>query len=349
MSKVECPRLTTLVRSSGCASKLCQADLTDVLHRLLVIPNENVLVGLGPADDAGVFRLRDDLALVQTVDFFTPTVDEPYMFGQIAAANALSDVYAMGGVPRTALSIVCFPSGTLDLAVLVEIAQGGLDKMQEAGAAVLGGHTVQDQELKCGYAVTGVIDPRAIVTNAGARPGDSLVLTKPLGVGVIVTALKAGVVDEPGLARAQQSMATLNRSASKVMQEVGVSACTDVTGFSILGHAYSMALASGVGIRLHSRSLPCIEAARELVMEGFASVGLYTNREFVREHVTIAPDVPEDIELLLYDPQTSGGLLISVGEEKAGCLLERLLEEGVGDACVVGEVLEQPAGAIRVD
>lgn len=349
MSQVEGLRLTTLVRSSGCASKLCQADLTNVLRQLPIIPNENVLVGLGPADDAGVFRIQEDLALVQTVDFFTPIVDEPYMFGQIAAANSLSDVYAMGGIPKTALSVMGFPPDTLDLAVLVEIARGGLDKMQEAEVAVLGGHTVQDQELKCGYAVTGVISPGAIVKNAGAKPGDNLVLTKPLGVGIVVTALKAGMVSETALEKAQKSMATLNRSASKVMQEIGVNACTDVTGFSFLGHGYEMASTSGVGMRIDSTSLPCIEEAKELVMEGFASVGLYANRDFVRNYVEFSPDVPEEIELVLYDPQTSGGLLISVPEEKTSRLLERLEEEGVQVACVVGEVLEGPAGRIRVD
>jgi selenide,water dikinase len=287
------------------------------------IANPNVLVGFDTADDAGVYRLSDDLALVQTVDFFTPIVDDPFTFGAIAAANSLNDVYAMGGKPVSALSIVAFP-GNGDIQILSDIMRGGLEKMREAGCAVLGGHSVNDPEIKFGYAVTGTIHPNRIKANSGARPGDALVFTKRLGTGVIGTALKRGIATEESVSAATTSMLELNRAACEIMLRFDVHGCTDVTGFGFLGHAREMAVASGVTLEIHSRNVPLLPGAVAAVQAGAIPGGLNNNKEFVSCAVEIAGNIDPAVLELLYDPQTSGGLLIAVSDPDAAALLDAL-------------------------
>ena len=300
-------------------------------------------------DDAGVYKLTDELALIQTIDFFTPVVDDPYMFGQIAVANALSDVYAMGGKPLTAMNVVCFPTKALDISVLKDILRGGLDKMREAGVILVGGHSIDDTELKYGLSVTGTVHPEQVVTNAGAKAGDKLVLTKPLGTGIITTAAKARVAGEETVARVTRYMATLNKQASEIMQEVGAHAGTDITGFGLLGHTCQLAGNSQVGIKLYVASIPFFPEAEEFAKKGFCPGGLSRNREFYSRLVEIAPNIPHHVQDILYDPQTSGGLLISVAPEAAPRLLDRLHEAGVPEATIIGEVLDQPVGRVIVE
>jgi len=301
------------------------------------------------AEDAGVYKLTNELAIIQTLDFFTPIVDDPYVFGQIAAANALSDVYAMGGKPLTALNIVCFPQKTMDLSVLGEVLKGGLDKLHEAETILVGGHTIEDPELKYGLSLSGTIHPSKVILNNGARAGDKLILTKPLGTGIISTALKGGMASKEAVARITSSMATLNRKASELMQETGVNACTDVTGFGLLGHTAEMVADTEVGMIIHSTSVPFFPEAKELARQGLLPGGLHRNREFRKNMVEIATEVPEYLADIMYDPQTSGGLLISVSAEKATALLERLLEAGINNAAIIGEVVVEPKGKITVD
>jgi len=272
-------------------------------------------------DDAGVYKITDDLAIIQTIDFFTPIVDDPYAFGQIAATNALSDVYAMGGRPLTAMNVVCFPAKSLDISVLKNILRGGLDKMSEAGVVLVGGHSIDDAELKYGLSVTGTVHPKRIVTNSGARAGDKLLLTKPLGLGIITTALKAGQVSEETAAKVTDCMATLNNKASELMQEIGVHACTDITGFGLLGHTCQLAEESQVGIKIHSASVPFFTEAEELAKMGFYPGGSHRNKEFYSRMVEIAPPVPSHVQDILFDAQTSGGLLISLAPKAAESLL----------------------------
>ena len=300
------------------------------------------------ADDAGVYKLTDDLAIVQTVDFFTPIVDDPYTFGQIAVANALSDVYAMGGKPLTALNIVCFPSKTLDISVLRDILRGGIDKMREAGVVLVGGHSVDDPELKYGLSVTGTVHPNRVLTKGGARPGDKLLLTKPIGTGIISTAVKGGMAGDKAIKAVAQSMAALNKTASEVMLQVGVNACTDITGFGLLGHACEMIQDSHIGLRIHSASVPIFPETIELARMGMIPGGTYRNKEFRSKMVDSAgiADVMLDI---LFDPQTSGGLFVSVSADKASLLLARLKEAGVTDAAIVGEVVSHPEQRIVVE
>lgn len=309
----------------------------------------NVLVGFDKADDAGVYRLGPSLALVQTVDFFTPIVDDPYTFGEIAAANSLSDIYAMGGKPLSALSIVCFP-GKGDLETLEQILQGGLSKMQEAGCAVIGGHSVADDEIKFGYAVTGTIDPRRVLANATARAGDALILTKRLGTGVISTGLKKGAASQESIAAAAESMKTLNRRACEIMNQVSfgsgqpaggaVHSVTDITGFGLLGHAREMALGSEVTLEIdHARVQP-LPGALDCIRQGFIPGGLNNNREFASCSVQISPGVSPAVEALLYDPQTSGGLLISVSSS-AAAELEAALRAAPMPASIIGRVLKR--------
>jgi selenide,water dikinase len=300
-------------------------------------------------DDAGVYKLSDDLAIIQTVDFFTPIVDNPYDFGQIAVANALSDVYAMGGKPLTAMNIVCFPTKKLDIAILKDILKGGIDKMMEAGVTLIGGHSIDDAELKYGLSVTGIVQPRSMVTNAGAKAGDKLVLTKPLGTGIISTALKAGKVGEELTTRVTKYMATLNKKAAELMQEIGVHACTDITGFGFLGHACQIAQNSHVGIKINSASVPYFIEVEEFARKGLCPGGLNRNREFYGKMVEFSEQVPEYMRDILFDPQTSGGLLISLAPENAELLLHRLKEAGISEAAIVGEVTVKPKGKIVVD
>jgi len=316
--------------------------LDQALSGLPKIANPNVLVGYDTADDAGVYRLSDDLALVQTVDFFTPIVDDPFTFGAIAAANSLSDVYAMGGRPISALSVVAFPAdGGMD--VLGEILRGGLEKMREAGCAVVGGHSVNDPEMKFGYAVTGTVHPNRIKANSGARAGDALVFTKALGTGVIGTALKRGIASEASVNAATASMLMLNRAACEAMLRIDVHGCTDITGFGMIGHAREMALASGVTLEIETARVPLLPGAVEAVRAGAVPGGLKNNRDFASCEVEIPGTVDPEVVELLYDPQTSGGLLISLPEADA----EELIATFAG-ARRVGQVIARDNKPIRL-
>ncbi len=296
-----------------------------------------MLVGFETSDDAGVFRLREDLAIINTVDFFTPVVDDPYTYGQISAANSLSDVYAMGGEPKTAMNIVCFPQNGLDKAILRDILQGGADKAAEAGVVVVGGHSVADDEIKYGMAVTGIIDPRHIRRNVGVRLDDVLILTKPLGTGILTTALKRGHLAEEEYKAAVASMAMLNATAAEVMQRHTVHACTDITGFSLMGHSCEMAAGSGVTLRIRASALPILPGALRLAMEGYITGGCKRNRTYLADKVLARPEVPQDLNEVAFDPQTSGGLLIAAPESEAQTLTRELLDAGVLVAAIIGE------------
>ncbi|MGO9348001.1 MAG: selenide, water dikinase SelD [Terriglobales bacterium] len=358
------------------------AALDTVLGKLARQQDPNVLVGFDHADDAGVYLLTPDTALVQTVDFFTPIVDDPYTFGQIAATNALSDVYAMGGKPLTALALVCFPDKG-DLNILERILAGGLSKMMEAGCTVVGGHSIRDEEMKFGYSVTGVIHPKRVLANQGAQPGDRLLFTKALGTGVISTAIKKGVAKQEWIEAAVKSMTTLNKTAAEVITTEGVTkagtttahvgadalvrpadqspaatvaarenkwsvhALTDVTGFGLIGHAREMALASDVSLVLRSASISVLEGALDCIHAGYIPGGLKANRDFAECLVSYDPSVPDDIRTLLYDPQTAGGLLISVSGEDANALTDALQAASI-PAVEIGEVLPQTKPLIRV-
>ncbi len=315
---------------------------------LPLISDPNVIRGMESLDNAGVYRLSDELAIIQTVDFFTPIVDDPYMFGQIAVANALSDVYTMGGKPLTAMNIVCFPLGSLDISVLKDILRGGIDKMREARVVLVGGHSIDDTELKYGLSVTGTIHPERLVTNSGAKAGDKLILTKPLGTGIISTAQKAGVAREATIARVTGYMASLNDKASELMQEAGVHACTDITGFGFLGHTSQLVRNSRVGITVNIDALPFFPEAIEFARQGLCPGGLYRNRDFYTPYVKFAGEIPAFMQDILFDPQTSGGLLICSPPDKAERLLMRLRKEGVTDATIVGEVTNGPVGVVTV-
>jgi len=315
---------------------------------LPLISDPNLIVGMERAEDAGVYKLTDELALIQTLDFFTPIVDDPYSFGQIAAANALSDVYAMGGQPLTAMNIVCFPQKTMDMSILTDILKGGLERMHEAGVVLVGGHSVEDTELKYGLSVTGTIHPDRVVLNNGARAGDRLILTKPLGTGIISTAIKGDMASEEAIASIVKSMTTLNNKASEQMQAVGVNACTDVTGFGLLGHASEMVEGTDVGMVIDSKAVPYFMEAKELTEMGMIPGGLHRNRDFRKNMIDIAESVPQYLADILFDPQTSGGLLIAVPEGKAADLLERLKKEGVKEAVIIGEVVAVPKARITV-
>jgi selenide,water dikinase len=321
--------------------------LDSVLARLPKQSDPNVLVGFDTADDAGVYQLSPELALVQTVDFFTPIVDDPYTFGQIAAANSLSDVYAMGGRPISALSIVGFPQTGRDVEILESILQGGLAKMQEAGCTVIGGHSIGDEEIKFGYAVTGVINPQRVLKNVGAQPDDRLILTKRLGTGVIGTALKNGSAGQAAMDAAILSMCTLNRAGMEIALSMEVHAATDVTGFGLLGHAREMAAGSQVSFAIDSGEIAFLPEARELAQKGFLPGGLKRNLDFIGACVEFAPGVAEEVRNLLFDPQTSGGLLLSVAAHDAPRLLDSLRDKGVG-ARQIGEVLEKTHPLMRV-
>ncbi len=300
------------------------------------------------AEDAGVFKLTDDLALVQTVDFFTPIVDDPYDFGRIAVANALSDVYAMGGRPLTALNIVCFPKDTMDFSVLHQVLEGGLAMMHEAGVILLGGHTVDDPELKYGLAVTGTVHPARVVHNNTARPGDRLILTKPLGTGIVSTAIKRGAASREAIARIVKSMTALNKMASELMLDVGVNACKDITGFGLLGHAAEMVEGTDVGFIIDASAVPLFPEAKEYYDQGMVAGGLGRNRDYRKNMVDFAGKVPKYLRDILFDPQTSGGLLMAVPGAKASRLLKKLHSAGIAEADIIGEVVAEPKGRIKV-
>jgi selenide,water dikinase len=308
-----------------------------------------VLVGTETADDAAVYRLSDEVAIVQTVDFFTPIVDDPYWFGAISAANSLSDIYAMGARPLFALNIVGFPSNRLPLSVLERILQGALDKAAEAGISIIGGHTVDDTEPKFGLAVTGIVHPERVLRNSTARPGDALVLTKPLGVGIISTAVKRGLADEATARQAAELMATLNRAAAEAMLEVGAHACTDITGFGLLGHLHEMVAGSGVDVAISARAVPTLPAAWSFAGADVVPGGTLNNLAYVEPHVTFALGLSRTAQLILADAQTSGGLLISLPAERTDALLTALRARGVQDAARIGEVTASGTGGIVVE
>ena len=307
----------------------------------------NLIVGLENPDDAGVYQLTDDIALVQTVDFFTPIVDDPFTFGQIAAVNSLSDIYAMGGKPITAMNIVGFPVNKFDISILKEILRGGLEKMAEADVVLVGGHSIDDQELKYGLAVTGLIHPQKVLTKQGARAGDALILTKPLGTGIIATALKGKAASAPAVDRMVKTMTTLNKTASEVAQEIGVHGCTDITGFGIIGHSYEIARASNTAVFLHASSIPVFPEALEYARMGLVPGGAHANRTFYEPFVEYRETISDEMRDILYDPQTSGGLLLSVSREKAESLLEQLNNRGVR-AFMVGEICDNPPGKVII-
>jgi len=319
-----------------------------VLGKLARQHDPNVLVGFDKADDAGVYKISATQALVQTVDFFTPIVDDPYTFGQIAAANSLSDVYAMGGRPLSSLALVCFPDNG-DLSILEQILAGGLSKMMEAGCTVVGGHSVRDPEIKFGYAVTGTVHPDRVLANATAREGDRLILTKALGTGVISTAIKLGKASQSWIDAAVKSMTTLNAKAAEVATTgpFAVHAATDITGFGLIGHAREVALGSGVSLRIKSANVPLLEGAVDCVRAGYIPGGLKANREFAECLVGYAAGIPDEIKTMLFDPQTAGGLLLSVAREDAEALATALQAAGVS-AVEIGEVVAQGKPLIQV-
>jgi len=321
--------------------------LSDLLATLPSFSHPDLLVSSATFDDAGVFRLTPEIALVQTVDFFTPMVDDPYLFGQIAAANALSDVYAMGGKPLTAMNIAAFPVGSLDLGILRDILAGGADKILEAGALLVGGHTVEDKEPKYGLAVTGTVHPDRVVKNGGARPGDRLILTKPLGVGIITTALKGELIREDQAFSAYQSMAALNDKAAEIMQEVGVNAATDITGFGFLGHLSEMCAASKAGVEVFVKEVPLLEGVAHLAAIGAVPGGAKRNARHLEPRLKWALPVDEVMRDILCDPQTSGGLLLAVGPDRQQELARRLNEAGVS-WWLVGHVTDDEPGAIKL-
>lgn len=332
-------RLTQLTKSSGWAAKLGPDTLAQVLCRLPKTYDENLIVGLDTSDDAAVYKINDDLAIIQTLDFFTPVVDDPYTFGQIAAANSLSDVYAMGGEPKLAMNIVCFPN-CLSPDVLTEILKGGHDKVKESGAVLVGGHTVEDDEPKYGLSVTGFVHPNKVLTNGDAKPNDLLVLTKPIGTGIINTAIKGGLAAQNHYDEAVKVMTTLNKFAIEAGNKVGINGCTDITGFGLLGHGLELAEASSVTLKINHKDIPLIEGALEFAQMGLVPAGAYSNEVYIGDKVKISSDIPREIVDVLYDPQTSGGLLMSVPEDKVDKLLEELKNTPTSFG-VIGKVLDK--------
>lgn len=348
MTQSNLVKLTSLSSKGGCGCKIGPADLAQVIRTLPpAVPNPDLLVGLDTSDDAGVYRLNDDLAIVQTVDFFTPIVDDPYSFGQVAAANAISDIYAMGGKPLTALNIVAFPITTLDKQILADILRGAGDKLKEAGATLVGGHSIDDKEPKFGLAVTGIVHPNKVRTNAGAKHGDKLILTKPIGVGILTSSIKRNLLTNEEIARVTQVMATLNKTAAETMESYKVHACTDVTGFGLLGHALEMAKGSGMGLRIVKDQVPVLPRVRELAEEGVIPGGTKNNFVHLQGSVNFPETMDQIDQWILCDAVTSGGLLISVTGEEAEPLLADLQKAGV-ESGIIGEVTEDHPGQIVV-
>ncbi len=307
----------------------------------------NLLVGFDTADDAGVYRLSEDLALVQTLDFFTPIVDDPYDYGRIAALNSINDVWAMGGTPVTAMAITCFPKKGVDFSILADIMRGGLDVLIQNKVALIGGHSVDNAQIMFGYSVTGIIDPRKVAVNAGARPGDAVILTKPVGTGVISTGIKFGKADEAAAARSLEVMLAAGREAADAMRDFDVRGATDVTGFALLGHAWEVARASRATIEIDSSSVPVIEGALELAGQGLLTSGDKTNREYVGSDAQISESVSKEMAHLLFDPQTAGGMLIAVAAPRAQALLARLREH-YPQAAIIGRVVERGEHLVTV-
>ncbi len=299
-------------------------------------------------DDAGVYKLREDLAIIQTLDFFTPIVDDPYTFGQIAVANSLSDVYAMGGKPVVAMNIICFPINKMDISILQDVLKGGLAKMREAEVLLVGGHSVEDDELKYGLSVTGIVHPEKVWGNQGAIAGDRIVLTKALGSGIISTALKGKAVEQGLVDKCIKVMTSLNKRASELMKAVDIHACTDITGFGLLGHICEMIEGSDVGMVIDSSAVPYFHEVKELVEMGMVAGGLHRNKKFRMHMVDVAPHVPDYVTDVFFDPQTSGGLLFSLPEDQAEDIVKKMHAEGIEDAAIVGEVTGKPKGKILV-
>jgi selenide,water dikinase len=343
-------KLTSLTSKGGCGCKISPDALSSVLKNLPAPAGRDprLLVGVETSDDAGVYQLTEDLALVQTVDFFTPIVDDPYWFGQIAAANAISDVFAMGGKPLTVLNIVGFPISKLDPAILTEILRGAADKVAEAGAVLVGGHSIDDPEPKFGLAVTGTVHPSRVLTNAGAKPGDVLILTKPIGVGIQTTAIKRDALSPEQTAQVMQIMATLNKYAAECMEPFPVHACTDVTGFGLLGHALEMAEGSGVGIRIHHSQVPILPGTRQLAEQGIVPGGSKSNFRWVSDRVSFPDAMDETDRLILADAVTSGGLLISLPAAEGQRLLDELQAKGIAWARIIADVVADHPGKIVV-
>ncbi|MBN1547251.1 MAG: selenide, water dikinase SelD [Syntrophaceae bacterium] len=311
------------------------------------VTDPNLIVGMEHSEDAGVYRLREDLAIIQTLDFFTPIVDDPYIFGQIAVVNALSDVYAMGGRPVTAMNIVCFPIKTMPLSILRDILRGGMDKMKEAGVLLVGGHSVEDDELKYGLSVTGVIHPDKVLLNRGGQAGDKLILTKALGTGIVSTAVKAGVADEALQAKSVQRMATLNKQAAEMLEGLKtVHACTDVTGFGFLGHSCEIIENANIGMRIYAQRVPYFDELKKLLDDMIIPGGTVRNKRHRADQVVIDPACPDWMMDILFDPQTSGGLLIVLGADEAEVLLRNMHDAGMEDAALVGEITDSPKGKI---
>jgi len=313
-----------------------------------LISDPNLIVGMERGDDAGVYKLREDLAIIQTLDFFTPIVDDPYTFGQVAVANSLSDVYAMGGKPVVAMNIICFPINKMDISILQEVLKGGLAKMREAEVLLVGGHSVEDDELKYGLSVTGIVHPEKVWGNQGAIAGDRIVLTKALGSGIISTALKGKVVDQGLVDKCIEVMTSLNKRASEVMKAVDIHACTDITGVGLLGHVCEMIEGSDVGMVIDSSAVPYFHEVKELVEMGMVAGGLHRNKKFRMHMVDVAPHVPDYVIDVFFDPQTSGGLLFSLPEDQAEDIVKKMHAEGLQDAAIVGEVTGKPKGKILV-
>ncbi len=343
-------RLTRFSRGAGCACKLSPAELRTVLSLVRGFDgahDPNLIVGLDTADDAAVYRVRDDLAIVFTTDFFTPIVDDPYDWGRVSATNALSDIYAMGATPVMGLNLVAWPREGLPFELLARTLDGGADAARAAGALVVGGHSIDDPEPKYGMAVVGTVDPRKVLTNGGARPGDALVLTKPIGLGIISTALKRDAAPPELVAEAVRLMTTLNQGARDAALEVGVNAATDVTGFGLLGHLREMLMASGLAARIDAARVPVIDGVRRLLADGMVAGGTTRNHAFVSPEVDWA-GLPEPEQLLLADAQTSGGLLLAVDAAKAGALVAALQRFGTPAAAVIGHTVEGAPGSVGI-
>jgi len=342
-------RLTEYVRHAGCASKVSQKDLHEVFKKLPVVEDPRLIVGTATADDAGIFELTQDILIVQTVDVFTPGVDDSYTFGRIAACNSLSDVYAMGGRPVTALSVIGFPVERLPLEVMADIIRGGMDVLAEADTILLGGHSINDEEVKFGFAVTGLVKAAGIVTNAGAKPGDRLVLTKPLGTGIVSLAAQVGRASPESIAAAEQSMTTLNKTAAEIMVKHGATACTDITGFGLLGHLAQMVVESKVTADIWCDGLPLFPGVPDYVRQGFYSGANERNADYSASWTEFSDEITEEMKAVLYDAQTSGGLLIAFPGEKAFEALEEMRRSGLHDAAVIGRIAGSSKGKIRVE
>lgn len=340
-------KLTQLTKSSGWAAKIGPDVLAQVLCHLPKVSDDRLIVGLDTSDDAAVYKIDEELALIQTLDFFTPVVDDPYVFGQIAATNSLSDVYAMGGEPKLAMNIVCFPN-CLEPEVLVQILKGGHDKVKEAGAILVGGHTVEDEEPKYGLSVSGFVHPDKVLANNGAKPGDLLILTKPLGSGIVNTAIKGGIADKTSYDEAVKVMSTLNKYAKEAVDKVKANSITDITGFGLLGHGLEMAEGSSVTIKIDHKNIPLISNTLEYAKMGLVPAGAYANRGHIGDNIRFEEGIPDEIKDVLFDPQTSGGLLVSVPREDADLLLEELANTPTKYA-LIGEVVEKEDHYIVVE